>query len=179
MLALDLTWAQQDILALKWEQLDDDSSARGKRIKTNVTMFPALAPQAAPASPRYASARRSGRPTSVPRPRTAATWSARRSTTSPGRRTTSATPSPWCATSPAPAPYGLGNNGIREKQFRDLRDTAVTRLDALGISDKMIATRSGHQFGSVQRTLGKHYSERERIAKAANQFIADRMGEAG
>ena len=179
-LALDLTWAQQDLLALQWNKIDAEANASGRRIKTNVTMFPR--------------ANKAGRIRLAQIRQRQAQWpEAVRPTAENGGHVicSELNYQPWKADyfrhafalvrdiASADAPYGLGNNGLREKQFRDLRDTAVTMLDELGISDKMIATRSGHQFGSVQRTLGKHYSERRRIALAANQFIADRMGDEG
>ena len=169
-LALDLSWAQQDVLAMTWSQIQGDH-AFGARLKTGVTMFPQLGPEACA---RLADIRR-------------------RHTEWPPlyRKTEHVVCSeldhqPWKADyfrhwfsmirdiASAEAPYGLGNNGVREKRFQDLRDTAITKLNEMGISDQMIATRSGHQFGSVTATTNKHYSERKRIAKAANLLVAER-----
>jgi hypothetical protein len=175
-LALDLTWAQQDILGLTWDKIDGDDNAEGARRKNNVTMFPKAM---TPARERLAAIRQRQ-----------AAWppAVRPSAENAGHVICSELDfGPWRADyfrhwfsmirdiASAEAPFGLGNNGVREKRFQDLRDTAITRLRAIGMPIDMMATRSGHTVSSVQATVDKHYGERRRIARGANKWLEERQ----
>lgn len=56
---------------------------------------------------------------------------------------------------------------VADLQFRDLRDTAITRLDAAEIPLTKIALWSGHSLKTIGRILQKHYLVATRAAARA------------
>ena len=148
-LAVDLSWSQQDLLALTWGQVSDDGHVKHRRIKTGVAGNP---PLLAIGRKRLAQIRER--------------WKAERV------RPTHVlvcelTGQPW-----RPDTFRHSFAEIRAaaridgKQFRDLRDTAVTYCIDAGLTVEQTCSRTLHAPTRAQAVIEKHYG-------AIGQHVAD------
>jgi hypothetical protein len=66
---------------------------------------------------------------------------------------------------------------LADFEFRDLRDTAVTRLHLAGVDLASIALWSGHSMKSIETMLQKHYlvASRDQAIRSGEQFEAWRQ----
>ena len=158
-LALDLAWNRQDVLALRWDQIDDAYRVAHTRLKTGVEGKPRLMPAG---RERLAQIRQR--------------WEGR----IPATIVATDARKPWgdcnfsrcfelvrAAASAEAGPQSLG------KTFQDLRDTGITNIARVpNTSPQEIATRSLHSLESVTRILQEHYLVLDQpIADAASDKL--------
>ena len=154
-LAVDLSWSQQDLLALTWGQIDDAWRVKHRRIKTGVLSSPPLLAlgkgRLNVITERWREAR--VRPTHViVCELTGKPWSA---------HTFRHEFAAIRATAAKEQPSILG------KTFRDLRDTAVTYAYEAGLDVPEICSRTQHNPTRAQAVIEKHYGMiRQGIADA-------------
>ena len=139
-LAVDLSWSQQDLLALAWGQVSAEGRVKHRRIKTGVAGNPPLL--------------RLGRERLEA---IRARW-----TGQPVRPThvliCEMTGQPW-----RPDTFRHEFARVREaagvagKTFRDLRDTAVTFCIEAGLSLEETCSRTLHDPARAQAVISKHY----------------------
>lgn len=159
-LAVDLSWSQQDLLAMTWSQISADFHAKHRRIKTGVAGNPQLLPLGVLRLKEIA-----GRWPDI-RQRPDQVLICERS----GK--------PWAATEfrhtfaavRAQAVEAVKLPDLAGKQFRDLRDTAITYGIDAGLTVEEICSRSLHEPARAQAVISKHYG-------AIRQGVADRAAE--
>lgn len=160
-LAVDLSWGQQDLLSLTWGQISDDGHVRHRRIKTGVAGNPPLLSIGA-ARIKAIRARWAGqgvRPTHVlvcelPEVRPGQPWAA-----DSFRHKFAEIRSLVAAQRPA----------VAAKQFRDLRDTAITFAYEAKLEVAEICSRTLHAPERAQAVIAKHYG-------AIRQGLTDEAG---
>ncbi|MGH6956929.1 MAG: hypothetical protein ACREEW_09740, partial [Caulobacteraceae bacterium] len=154
-LAVDLSWSQQDLLALTWGQVGKEGHVRHRRIKTGVAGNPMLLAvgreRMAAVKARWTGAKvqpahvliceETGRP-----------WRSRLF------QEAFAHVRAWAA---AERP------SLASKQFRDLRDTAVTYAQEAGLTVEEICSRTLHDPKRAADVIRKHYG-------ALRQDLADK-----
>lgn len=156
-LGVDLSWSQQDLLALKWGQVSRDGHVKHRRIKTGVAGNP---PLLAPGRGRIARIRARDTVEKI---------------ASAPVLVCELTGKPWLSDhfrhafdlvrSVASADAGAP---ILDKQFRDLRDTAVTYGYEAGLTIPEICSRTLHDPERAGAVLAKHYGAiRQDVADAA------------
>lgn len=145
-LAIDLSWSEQDILALSETQISADFHVRHRRIKTGVAGNPQLLAigQARLAQIRERWRGSNTRPLSlIVCERTGEAW--KQSEFIHVARDVLTRAADLC-----PA--------LAAKQFRDTRDTSITYGHDAGLSAAEICTRSLHTPTRCEAVLAKHYS---------------------
>lgn len=171
-LAVDLSWSQQDLLALTWGQVSRDHHVKHRRIKTGNAGNPRLLPGVG--EPRVRALR--------------ARLAAGGVEPAPSRPLLicELTGQPW-----APDTFRHKFADIRAevaktfpdvatKQFRDLRDTAITIAYEAGLDIPGICSRSLHAPDHAQAVIGKHYGAiRQDAADAAADRLAAHMAAKG
>lgn len=158
-LAVDLSWAQQDLLALTWGQLSDDGHVKHRRIKTGVAGNP---PLLAPGRERMAKIRarwhnQPVRPTHI----LVCELTGQRWAADTFRH---------CFALVREAASAEAGPAILGKHFRDLRDTAITYGQDAGLTIEQICTRSLHDPERARAVISKHYG-------ALGQDLADGAAE--
>ena len=157
-LAIDLSWAQQDILALRWDQVSTDHRIRHRRIKTGQASNPPLL-----AIGRGRIAKILQRQADMPaKPmnvvvceRTGQAWTSdqfRRKFAEVRARAAKDCPS------------------VTSFNFADTRDTAITIGIDAGLSTEQICSRSQHSPDRAAAIHAKHYGQ-------IRQGVADKAGE--
>jgi hypothetical protein len=146
-LGIDLSWSQQDLLGLAWPQISADGHVAIRRIKTGVLGNPPLL--AIGRARLEAIRRRQGKEGEVASigpvilcERTGQAWSA-----SDFQKRFAEVRA--IAASHAPA--------LAAKQFRDLRDTAITFAGEAALDAEDIATRSAHAAAGGSKVMARHY----------------------
>lgn len=182
-LGLDTTWSKQDLLAAQWETNVKAFTFTGQRKKTGISMVATLLP-----ADRDATGSRFASPGAA-RQRLAeinlrqADWS------DDARRlardhilVNEATGEPWddwnfseaFAQVRAIASQEVGA-GILSKQYRDVRDTAISWLEGgwggVALTKMQIAARCGHSYAAVAKTTDGAYSERVAIAAETTKLL--------
>lgn len=153
-LAIDLSWSQQDLLALDWGQVSPDHHVRGKRLKTGNVGNPQLLPlgQARMDLIRARWAGAKVRPTHVlVCEMTGRAWAA-----DTFRHEFALVRAAAAKTAP----------GVLAKQFRDLRDTSITYCIEAGLGLEETCSRTLHSPDRAQAVISKHYG-------AIRQGVAD------
>jgi hypothetical protein len=164
-LAVDLSWSQQDLLAFMWRQISDDGHCKHRRIKTGVAGNPRLL-KIGEARVKAIRARWEGekvRPTHV--------------------LVCERTRQPWAASdfrhrfaeirALAASKVNDPESELATKQFRDLRDTAITIAYDGGLSIEEICTRSLHDPKRAREVISKHYGA---LTQGLADGAADKLG---
>jgi hypothetical protein len=160
-LGIDLSWSEQDLLALNWRQISDDFHVKHRRIKTGNAGNPALL---------KIGERRIGEIRA---------------------RLGNATPAPGshvlvCELSGEPWTAGYFQAkfahvraevarkfpDVADRQFRDLRDTSITIAIDAGLSIEQICSRSLHNPTRAREVIQKHYGA---IGQAVSDEAAVRL----
>jgi len=163
-LAVDLSWSQQDLLALTWGQISADGLVRSRRIKTGVAGRP---PLLAIGAARVAAVR------------------ARLGNVEP----IGAAPVLICEVTSQPWKPDFFRHafaavraaaGVGDKQFRDLRDTAITYAYEAGLEVPEICSRTLHDPTRAQAVIQKHYGAiRQAVADSAARKLDAHFEKAG
>ena len=167
-LAVDLSWSQQDLLALTWGQIAADGRVKHRRIKTGVAGNPPLLAAGRRrlelVRERWREAR--VRPTHVlVREATSLAWDehAFRHAYADVRAHAAAR----CA-------------AVADLQFRDLRDTAVTYGIEAGLTVEEICSRTLHEPARAQAVITKHYGAiRQEVADGAARKLDAHLASKG
>ncbi|HEY1447488.1 MAG TPA: hypothetical protein VGF33_03050 [Caulobacteraceae bacterium] len=155
-LAVDLGWPPGDLLAITWGQIDAEYRVHHRRLKTGVTGRPPLLPNLG-----------------LPRIRQIA---ARQGAVPPTGHVliSEATGRPWDvrtfarAFAEVRALVARTHPAALDKQFRDLRDTAITVGYEAELTIPQICSRSLHDPKRAQEVIQKHYGAiRQTVANAA------------
>ena len=158
-LAVDLSWSQQDLLALTWGQVSADNKVKHRRIKTGVAGNPPLL--------------------KIGRERIKqirARWTAQNAAPTPEVHVLicELTGKPWAADTFRHKFSEIRDHvakefpSIADKQFRDLRDTAITYCVDAGIEQvEQICSRTLHSPTRASAVISKHYG-------AIRQAVADK-----
>lgn len=163
-LGLDLSWSQQDLLALNWGQVSKDGHVKHRRIKTGVAGNPPLlalgVARVAEILARY--------PNNVvpaaTEPVLVCETTGRRWEADHFRHKFGEVRAAAAVDKKNPQPTVL------ERQFRDLRDTAVTYAYEAGLELQEICSRTLHKPERAQAVITKHYG-------SIRQAVADRAAE--
>lgn len=199
-LGVDLTWEQQSLISLTWDQLDDEFYVAGAREKTGISGIPRLSKRAIA---RIGEIRQrwidAGGATAdlhdkhvflceLPSRRQHCTEHGSQ-TCLPciGRRWKADTVREYfelareiASSAPGlPRQYARLDDGSRvgypailDKQFRDLRDTGITRCAEAQMTFSEIATRSRHSEATIAKIVGSHYLEKtQRMADSATDKL--------
>jgi hypothetical protein len=145
-LGVDLSWNQQDLLALTWGQVRSDGRVTGRRIKTNIAGSPKLLPIGLARLKAIAARRPDVKPLPVA-PVLVCELT--------GRKWVADTFRHKFAQVRAHAAKELPT--IACKRFQDLRDTAVTVGIDAGLTLEQICSRTMHDPASAQAVITKHY----------------------
>lgn len=153
-LAIDLSWSQQDLLALTWSQVSEDHHVKARRIKTGNAGNPRLLAlgkaRIKAIRARYAAAK--VRPVHV--------------------LVCEFTGRPWVADTfrhefaAIRDTAAIAVPSLAEKQFRDTRDTAITYCIEAGLTLEETCSRTLHNPQRAQAVITKHYG-------AIRQSVAD------
>jgi hypothetical protein len=144
-MAIDLSWSQQDLLAITWDQVSEDGHVKHRRIKTGVAGNP---PLLALGQRRLEAIRCRWQGKTV-RP----IWLIVCELTC--RRWAADTFRHHFALVRAEA--AKKEPGVATKQFRDTRDTAITYAYDAGLAVQEICSRSLHRGKRAQAVIEKHY----------------------
>jgi hypothetical protein len=155
-LAVDLSWSQQDLLALQWIQISAEGRVKHRRLKTNQVSNP---PLGALGKARIELIRARLRQQNMILPyvivceTTGQPWRADHF-----RHVFAEIRGELAKTMPA----------VAGKTFRDLRDTAITMFIDGGLTLEETCSRSQHQPTRAQAVIQKHYGMiRQSVADAA------------
>ena len=161
-LAIDLSWSQQDILAITERQISADGHIKHRRIKTGVAGNP---PLLALGKARLDEIR--------------CRWQGQ--TVKPLRLIVcEMTNKPWVADTfrhkfaEVRAKVAEEFPEVATKQFRDLRDTAITYYSEGGLNIDEICSRSLHSPTRAQAVISKHYGA---IRQGVTDGAADKLDE--
>lgn len=167
-LAVDLSWSQQDLLAMTRAQVSQDFKVKHRRIKTGVAGNPPLLALGRARMEQIYARHRAEKvqPLAVlVCELTGQAWAAD-------------TFRHYFAEVREAAAAALGKTdaakgaALRAKQFRDLRDTAVTYCNDAGLTVAEICSRTLHSPSRAQEVLSKHYGA---IGQAMTDAAADKL----
>jgi hypothetical protein len=198
-LGVDLTWEQQSLISLTWDQLDDEFYVAGSREKTGISGIPRLSKRgiARIEAIRQRWIDAGGAPDDLHDKHVfLCELPSRRERCKHGSQTClPCIGHPWkgdtlrqyfeLAREIASSTPGLPRQHVRladgtrvgypailDKQFRDLRDTGITRCAEAGMTNSEIATRSRHSEVSIAKIIGSHYVEKnQRMADSATDKL--------
>ncbi len=160
-LGVDLSWSQQNRLALTWPQVRPDGRVRGTRPKTGAVMETPLLESLAKPRLNAIRQRQLDAYGSVVQPThvlicedTGAPWKA-----------------DWYRHKFREIADSLGLQHLTDQ---DLRDTAVTITYEAGLTEPEIASRTGHSLKRIREILDAHYGQITRVVADNGKRKLDR-----